>query len=97
MTTNIIANAIITAYCHCTQCTSGLGVTAAGGRPQMGITIAGPRAYALGSICFVGPKRFILQDRTARRFDGRFDIYFARHADALKFGRQTNTVTVITP
>lgn len=97
MTTNILTNAIVTAYCACSHCTPGHGVTAAGTPPIHGITIAGPRQFPLGGIVIWRGHRFILQDRTARRFDGRFDIYFARHTDALKFGRQTNTVTVIGP
>lgn len=92
----VLDGVICNAYCHCTQCTSGLGVTAAGNRPQAGVTIAGPRAYPIGSICIIGSKRFIIQDRTAKRFDGRFDIYFKSHAEARRFGIRTNQVTVIT-
>ena len=59
--------------------------------------MAAPRSVLLGSTVLIAGHRYTAQDRTARRFDGRFDIYFATHRDALKFGRQTNTVTVITP
>jgi len=49
----------------------------------------------LGSTIIISNQHYIAQDRTARRFDGRFDIYFAKHADALRFGRRTNNVIVI--
>ena len=93
--TNVIL-ATITGYCACNQCTSGLGITAAGNRPQAGFTVAGPRAYPFGSVCIIGSRRFVLQDRTAKRFDGRFDIYFSNHTAAKRFGRQTNLVIIIT-
>lgn len=37
------------------------------------------------------------QDRTARRYDGRFDIYFSRHSDAVKFGIRHAVVTLQSP
>ena len=94
--TNVIL-ATITAYCHCTHCTPGHGVTAAGTRPQADVTIAGPRSYSLGSLCVIGTKRFVLEDRLAKRYTNRFDIYFSNHQAARRFGIQTNLVTIITP
>jgi len=96
VTTNVLV-AICTGYCACKTCTPGHGVTASGNTPVAGRTIAGPRIFPLGSTVVIRGHTYTLQDRTALRYDGRFDIYFARHADALKFGRQTNTVTVIGP
>ena len=94
--TNVIL-ATITAYCHCTICTPGSGVCADRKPPRAGYTIAGPRHLPLGSRVEIAGHTYTLQDRTAKRFDGRFDIYFADHAAAKRFGRQTNTVTIITP
>ncbi len=100
-----ITNAIITAYCACTNCCgpNAAGLAANGQPPVQGITIAGPRTYRLGTTVEIhnlvgfgniGRHRFILNDRTAKRFDGRWDIYFASHKEALKFGKQTNNITV---
>lgn len=91
-----ITNAIITAYCACTNCCGAhaTGLTAAGQRPVQGITIAGPRAFPLGTKVSIAGHSYIVQDRTAKRFDGRWDIYFASHKEALKFGKQTNNITV---
>ena len=91
-----ITNAIITAYCACTNCCGAhaTGLTAAGRPPVQGITIAGPRAFPLGTKVSIAGHSYIVQDRTAKRFDGRWDIYFASHKEALKFGKQTNNITV---
>jgi len=96
MTTNVLV-AICTGYCACKTCTPGHGVTAIGTPPKHNYTIAAPRNIPYGARVIVAGRTYVVEDRTARRYDGRFDIYFARHADALKFGRQTNTVTVIGP
>ena len=82
----------ITAYCACSICCGpkARGITAAGTRPKQGRTIAAPRSVPLGSKVRVHglPGVFTVEDRTARRFDGRWDIYFERHQDALKFGKR---------
>lgn len=92
--TNLIA--VITAYCACTNCCgpNATGLTAAGRPPVQGITIAGPRAFPLGTKVSINGHSYVVQDRTAKRYDGRWDIYFARHQDALNFGKQTNNITV---
>lgn len=98
MTTNIII-ATLTAYCACKTCCgpNAKGITANGNKPVEGITIAGPRRYPLGTRIFVGPCSFVVQDRLAKRYDSRFDIYFERHADAKRFGIKTKQqITIIT-
>jgi len=108
MITNIIT-ATITAYCACKEvCTKGTGITANGQKPIQGITIAASRTIPFGSKVIVpssillfsplqGSNNFTVQDRLAKRYDSRFDIYYKSHADAKKFGIKTNqTVTIIT-
>lgn len=92
-----ITNAIITAYCACRICCgpNASGIAANGKAPVQGVTVAGPRALPLGTRVVIGTNRFVIQDRTARRFDGRWDIYFEHHADAKRFGKQTNNVGII--
>lgn len=97
MTTNLITNAIITAYCACRLCCSdGLELTAYGTIPKANHTIAAPRSIPFGSRVVVSNHVYTVEDRTSRRFDGRFDIFFNTHTEALRFGVRTNTVTVIT-
>lgn len=93
MPTNIIA----TAYCACALCCSAQnGTTAAGTTPREGITVAASRAIPLGTkIAFTVPgaftnRVFVVEDRLARRFDGRVDVYFADHRRARQFGIHKN-------
>ena len=86
------ATATVTAYCACTICCgkNAKGITAAGTRPLQGRTIAAPRSVPLGAKVRVQglPGVFTVEDRTARRFDGRWDVYFERHQDAKNFGKR---------
>lgn len=98
MITNILTNITITAYCACKLCCgpNAKGITANGQRPQEGITIAASRTLPFGTTVIIGDKTFRVQDRLAKRYDSRFDIYFAKHSDAKKFGIKTNqTIKVI--
>ena len=80
----------ITAYCACQICCgkNAKGITAAGTRPMQGRTVAAPRNVPLGTKVLIDGKPFTVEDRTARRFDGRWDIYFERHQDAKNFGKR---------
>ena len=97
MTTNIIT-AVITAYCACKTCCglNAKGITANGQRATQGVTIAASRTVKFNSLVEVDGHTYIVQDRLAKRFDSRFDIYFDKHSDAKKFGIKTNKVTIIT-
>lgn len=97
MTTNLIT-AVLTAYCACRTCCgpNATGLTAAGTRPIEGRTVALPRRFPLGSRVVIGGHTYIGEDRTARRFDGRIDVYCASHETAKRRGISTNLVTIIT-
>jgi len=93
-------NAIATAYCCCLACCAdGDGLTAAGTRPVQGVTVAAPRSVPLGTRVFIswpgGGGWFRVEDRTSKKYDGRWDVYFNRHSDALKFGIKRNAVVKI--
>ena len=91
--TNVVT---VTAYCACKECCGPLatGITASGKKPRQGTTAAGPRALPIGTKVWIeGVGKRIVQDRTAQRYDGRFDVYFRRHKDAKAFGiRQVKVV-----
>ena len=38
---------------------------------------------------------YVVQDRLAKKYDSRFDVYFASHKDAQKFGLQHHNVVVM--
>ena len=97
MMTNVIV-AVVTAYCSCKICCgpNAKGICANNKPPIAGVTIAASRTIPLGSKVQIGERTYVVHDRLAKRYDSRFDIYFASHKDAKQFGIRTNKVTVIT-
>lgn len=100
-----LTSAIVTAYCACTLC-CGPGAprkAAANVWPVAGVTVAGPRSLPLGTVVEIQLDgrwhRYTVQDRTAKRFDGRFDVFYGYrpedHARALEFGKRTAKVRVL--
>ena len=92
-----LQNMITTAYCICTICCGphATGLTASGKRPQQGITVAAPRSIPLGTTIYISNRPFIVQDRLARRYDNRIDVFFNKHADAKAFGKQNLHVSLV--
>ena len=87
----------ITAYCACRKCCgeNSAGITAIGRKPVEGRTVAASRSIPLGTkIHIEGIGWRVVEDRTARRYDGRVDVYFKSHADAVKFGKQNRSVRI---
>jgi len=87
--TNIIT-AIVTAYCSCKLCCgpTAPAPTASGALPKEGVTVAAPRSVPFGTVVEIeGVGRRVVQDRTAKRFDGRWDVYFESHQKAREFGK----------
>ena len=97
MMTNVIV-AVVTAFCSCKICCgpNAKGICANGKAPVPQTTIAASRTIPLGSKVLLNGHEYRVDDRLARRYDNRFDIYFASHKDAKQFGIRTNKVTVIT-
>lgn len=89
----------ITAYCACNKCCghwSKTGTTSAGTKPTAGRTAAGPRHIPLGTVVFIaGVGVRTIEDRTARRYDGRWEIYFNSHQSAKAFGKRELKVYVL--
>ena len=97
MTTNIIT-ATITAYCACKICcgSHAKGITANGQRPLPNHTLAGSRNIPFNTKIKIAGKIYYVEDRLAKRYDNRFDIYMGSHQEAKQFGKQTQTVQIIT-
>lgn len=86
----------ITAYCACKKCCGegAKGITASGRLPVEGHTVAASRSIPLGTrINIEGLGWRVVEDRLAKRFDGRVDVYFASHAAAKKFGIKKLKIT----
>lgn len=86
----------VTAYCPCAKCCGKPNKpTACGKMPVEGVTCAMSRSIPFGTkvmIESVGVRT--CQDRLAKRFDNRIDIFFKKHSDALKFGKRRLRVSV---
>lgn len=73
------------------------GKTASGKKPIEGITCAASRRFPFGTrLKIEGVGVRVVQDRLARRFDSRVDIFFNDHKKALVFGKQRLNVWVLT-
>jgi len=94
--TNLLTTAVRTAYCACSACCGprASGLTASGVRPVEGRTVAANH-LPFGTwvrIQGIGLRR--VEDRLAKRYTGRFDVYFKSHAAAKRFGLQVRSVTL---
>ena len=89
--------ALVSAYCACKLCCGPLAHNrcADGSRPVQGITVAASRKIPLGTKVVIGRQQFVVRDRLALRYDDRFDIYFASHAAAKKFGVRRLEVRIL--
>lgn len=86
----VLSNAIVTAYCY--------GVlTANGHRPVEGVTIAAPRCVPFNTLVCIDQHWYRVDDRTHRRYDGRWDIYMRSRWRALRWGIQRHNITIIWP
>ena len=94
-----MTNLVITAFCACHLCCgkwSG-GPTASGVMPKAGVTAAA-NAFPFGTrLRIEGVGERVVQDRMARRYSNRVDVFFATHEQAKRFGIRTNLVEVVKP
>lgn len=90
--------ATVTAYsaldsCHLEHCLT------ASGKPAYIGGVACPTWYKLGSRVEINGKTYTCEDRTAVRFNGRFDIFMGytaeSHESALTFGKKSLEVKIL--
>ena len=93
----------VTAYCPCTKCcgSQAQGITASGKHVSHNDSqfVAADKRFAFGTKLIVpgyaGGKIVEVQDRGGAIKGNKLDVYFSTHAEALKWGRQKLTVTVV--
>lgn len=82
----------VTTYCGCPKCCgkwSTTHKTADGHTPIEGTTCAASRSIPFGTKLHIeGVGDRIVQDRLAKRYDDRIDIYFNNHNKAIQFGKK---------
>lgn len=93
----VIAN--ITHYTKQSSChypKNGGCLTANGSIATAGITAACPRKYKFGTRIKIDGKIYECQDRLAKRYDSRFDIFTAESLkEAFKWGKQLKHVEIL--
>ena len=84
-----------TAYCGCSYCTDGDGITATGTKATQGRTIAvDPSVIPYGTKVIINGNTYIAEDCGGAIKGKMIDIYFDSHEEAKQFGRQKLTVYV---
>ena len=87
-------------YCACRKCCGKWadGFTASGAKATEGVTCAASRNIPFGTkLNIEGVGVRVVQDRLAPKYDGRIDIFFNSHKDALKFGKKRLKVKILRP
>jgi len=80
----------VTAYCPCSKCCGRFadGITASGYKIELGDKfVAAPKAFPFGTVMFIdGYGNVEVKDRGGAIKDGRLDVYFDTHQEALNWG-----------
>lgn len=79
-----------TAYCNCSECSSGHSLTYSGTVPKAKHTISADLdVFPLGTKLIIGNTVYTVED-IGSSVDGRtLDIFFNSHSEALEYGRQS--------
>lgn len=90
-------NATVTAYSSVDSCHHPKCIMANGKSAQVGY-VACPRKLKLGTRVIIDGDEYVCGDRTAKRYDGRYDIFqgygAAAHKKAIQFGIKKLDVTI---
>jgi len=88
----------VTGYSSLDSCNTKLCLMASGKSAYVG-AVACPRKIPLGSKVRINNKVYTCEDRTAKRFDGRYDIFFGygkeAHAKAINWGIRKVDVYIV--
>lgn len=91
----VTITALVSAYCICKLCVpQPRQPTASGAWPREGVTVAGPRWVKLGTRVLIDGKPYVVQDRTSRKWDGRWDVFVTSHARAKRLGIRRVKITI---
>jgi len=105
MITNLVAGVIMTISAYCNAGPEGCKIccgkwvannrTASGAKPVAGVTVAASRAIPFGTrIHIEGVGWRTVQDRLAKKYDSRVDLFMADHKSAKNFGIKRLKVTI---
>ena len=88
-----VIQAVITAYSKHETCPNEECITASGKVATTGF-VACPRAFKLGVRVEINGNEYVCEDRTSKKYDGRWDIWHDSYEDALEFGLQKQEVVI---
>lgn len=96
--TNIV---ILTVTAYCSPCKICCGTTVAkttssGVFPTTGRTVAASRSLAFGTRVEIQGHLYVVEDRLAKRFDSRVDVFMGTHKEAVMWGKKRISVKIIT-
>ena len=86
--------AVVTMYSPRETC-SGKCINARGKSPETHRSIACPRKLPFGTRVIINDEKYTCDDRTNKRFDGRFDIFTDSYEEALSWGKRRVIVTIL--
>lgn len=93
---------VVTGYCNCKICTGkepndpAYGKTASGYRASVGTAATDWSVFPKGTVLVVpGYGTAVAYDKGGKIKGERVDLWFATHAEAVKWGRQTLSVRII--
>lgn len=94
--TAVFKTVTVTSYCACKICCgeNAKGITASGKRVKTGM-IAASRSIPFGTRIRIEGKIYTVEDRLAKRYDDRIDVYYESHEEAKKFGKKVIQVEII--
>jgi len=75
------------------QCDQDPDIMASGKRVYEG-SVACPRELEFGTVVRIDGKWYVCEDRTSKRYDGRFDLLMFNKREAIEFGRQKKEVEI---
>ena len=86
--------ATVTAYSRVDGCDDAACIMASGKEVYVGAA-ACPRRIPFGTKLLIGGQIYTCEDRTAKKFDGRYDIFMDSHTQALQWGRKVLEVQTL--
>lgn len=92
-----LIQADVTAYTSDPAETWGDGtITASGTTPHEG-TLACPREFPFGTQFIIKGKEYVCEDRMAKKFNDRFDIWVRTKKEAFEWGKRNVVLSLSTP
>jgi len=75
------------------QCGQNPDIMASGKRVYEG-SVACPRELEFGTVVRIDGKWYVCEDRTSKKYDGRFDLLMFSEKEAIEFGKQKKEVEI---